>query len=449
MARFFAVTCMVFIIGFQLIWLRADYKNRKAQLLSRAETVLQEQLIELQVQQIAGSVTLTNRDSSITFDLNKLVKGAADTTQREEYLLQKGAYNAADVAIRIPLRKKDTTVPQSRLLYERLRSKKDFRERNRNFAVIGWIKDKQYPYPANAVNKESSEVTDIIVPETQRGVAYQLRFSNLWPSIIADMKGSLLLSLIYLLLSVATLAILMQSLARSRKLMAMKTGFTYNMTHELKIPVSTLYAAIEALDRYDMVHDAEASRRYIRLMKDDVNRLSGMIDSILTNARLEEGKIPLQLACIPIKTIIQTAQQVLSLQLQIKGATISTSGIPDGTEIYADKELIGNVFINLIDNTLKYHASGSPVIYIATYLSKGNLAIAFADNGPGIPQQYWQEIFEPYFRVPEADLHSTKGYGLGLSYAREIIHLHGGTIAVADSSEAGTTFRITLPLCHG
>ncbi len=73
------------------------------------------------------------------------------------------------------------------------------------------------------------------------------------------------------------------------------------------------------------------------------------------------------------------------------------------------------------------------------------IKIWFSDNGMGIPRQYQKEIFEPYFRVPEADLHRVKGYGLGLNYAREIILQHNGSISINSSDEQGTTFLIVLP----
>jgi two-component system phosphate regulon sensor histidine kinase PhoR len=104
-----------------------------------------------------------------------------------------------------------------------------------------------------------------------------------------------------------------------------------------------------------------------------------------------------------------------------------------------------NVFMNLIDNALKY-SNQAPVIRINCDVSEQYIHIHFKDNGIGISNEFKDRIFEPYFRIQEDDLYLQKGFGLGLSYVKEIIKLHKGNIELLEGVNKGTYFLIKLPL---
>jgi len=117
----------------------------------------------------------------------------------------------------------------------------------------------------------------------------------------------------------------------------------------------------------------------------------------------------------------------------------------DGNNFWvnADKTHIINVVHNLIENAIKY-SDGNTEINIKLAEKANHLELIVSDNGPGIPDEYHDKIFDKFFRIPQGDLHNTKGHGLGLSYVKEVVDKHGGTIHLKSGVGAGTTFILKL-----
>src|SRR5690606_4272748 len=109
-----------------------------------------------------------------------------------------------------------------------------------------------------------------------------------------------------------------------------------------------------------------------------------------------------------------------------------------------DKLHMQGVLINLLDNSLKY-ADKQPEINISLSKTAGDIKITIADNGPGIPKEYLDKVFDKFFRVPTGDRHNVKGFGLGLSYSQQIMQQHGGSINVYNKPEGGCVFILILP----
>ena len=112
--------------------------------------------------------------------------------------------------------------------------------------------------------------------------------------------------------------------------------------------------------------------------------------------------------------------------------------------IYADKTHIINVIHNLLENGIKY-SGDNLVISILVQSSDEQISLEVKDNGVGIPEEYQSKIFDKFFRVPQGNMHNTKGHGLGLSYVKQVIDNHNGRIKVNSKSGLGTSFIITLP----
>ena len=226
----------------------------------------------------------------------------------------------------------------------------------------------------------------------------------------------------------------------------MKDNFTHNMTHEFKTPLATLYAATEALTTYNILDDKETAREYIGLMRNDLKRLSAMTESILNDAKLSKGKMVMDFQMVKLRDFVEGIVSDLKPQLTIKKAVVAYETIPDTIFVTVDKEHFTNVFTNLIDNSLKYSAEDARILIEAAEDGKFT-TIRFSDNGIGIDLKYKNQIFSSYFRVPNGDQYKVKGYGLGLSYVKDVVALHGGTIELVDSKDnLGTTFEIILPV---
>lgn len=225
-------------------------------------------------------------------------------------------------------------------------------------------KNKQF-FPLNSWENAKNN-SEKIFSQIDSGRSYQLNFRNLPEVVFFKMISSILLSLLYLLICVSAVVFLLKNIDKRKRLMELKDNFTHNMTHEFKTPLATLYAAIEALTTYNILDDKEMAKEYIGLMKNDLNRLSAMTESILNNAKLSKGKMVMDFETVNLHDFIENIVSDLKPQLAMKNATVVFHAIPDTLSVNIDKEHFANVFANLIDNSLKYSAEDSRILIEAT-----------------------------------------------------------------------------------
>ncbi len=193
---------------------------------------------------------------------------------------------------------------------------------------------------------------------------------------------------------------------------------------------------------FDVLKDENKTHQYLDTASKELKRLSSMIDIILKSAIFERGDFKLEKTSFDFKEMllewseIQQLNSTKSLSIHIKF---------DGPSvIVADQTHLYNVINNLADNAIKYGPDNVEININCTWTNIG-LKMQFGDNGKGIPPMYQKNIFDKFFRVPTPHDHSIKGYGLGLSYVKNIIEKHGGTINLLTADSAGCVFEINLP----
>jgi signal transduction histidine kinase len=216
------------------------------------------------------------------------------------------------------------------------------------------------------------------------------------------------------------------------------------MTHELKIPISGLFLATEALERFNDIDDPQKARRHITTIRRGLEQLSGLVDRILNSARLQQRQVRLRRSVIPLKPLLEQICTDLAALTDERRARIEIETVDSNARLYGDPEQLRYVFFNLIDNAIKY-TPGPALVEINFRVDGPEHVVDVRDRGIGIAAPYHERIFEPYFRVPQHDLHDVTGYGLGLNIVREIIALHDGSVRVSKSGPDGTTFQIRLP----
>jgi signal transduction histidine kinase len=148
---------------------------------------------------------------------------------------------------------------------------------------------------------------------------------------------------------------------------------------------------------------------------------------------------------VGVNELISKAIDDLRVQIEYRESCVDY--IPATTAAYlnGDPDSLGKAIVNLLDNALKY-SLGRPAVAIAVSTSLDHVDISISDHGIGIPQEYNRSIFEQFFRVPQGNLHDVKGFGLGLSYVKEVIEQHNGKIFVSKNYPTGSRFTIKLPL---
>jgi len=268
----------------------------------------------------------------------------------------------------------------------------------------------------------------------------------LMQKIIPDILWSLLLTF----LTILSFVLVFQNMKKQQRLTALKNDLISNITHELKTPITTVGVAIEALSNFNALKDPERTKEYLEISKNELKRLSILVDKVLKTALFGEEEMKLKLEKLDLKQLIGDILASMKLQFEKFAAQIKFNVEGHSFIVHGDRIHLTSVIYNLLDNALKYSTpSPNPSIAVNLELQSDNLRLQVIDNGMGIPAEFKDKIFEKFFRVPTGDQHDIKGHGLGLNYVANVIRKHEGDIAVESEVGKGSTFTIKLPADHG
>ena len=176
----------------------------------------------------------------------------------------------------------------------------------------------------------------------------------------------------------------------------------------------------------------QTTEEFLRILEDEVDRLSGMVDSLLKLTSLEQ--VP-RTDRIELSELLHQVTEDVSSLFSGKGMHISTEAAPGS--IQGSRELLRRALFNLVENALKYGPEGGEVQIHA--------AITVSDQGPRIPPELRERIFEPFFRLDTARSRDLGGTGLGLALVRAIAEVHGGSVSVEEGPAGGNQFLLRLP----
>ncbi len=274
-------------------------------------------------------------------------------------------------------------------------------------------------------------------------VTYKLQIGNTFPYLIKRIALPILFSLLLLAITIFSFVLLYRNILKQRRLGELKNEFISNITHELKTPIATVGVAIEALKNFNAIDNPGRTKEYLDISSNELQRLSLLVDKVLKLSMFEKKEMELKYETVNLTQIVNEVVSSLKLQLEKYGARVTVIQEGDSV-IQGDRLHLLSVVFNLIDNALKY-SKGEPAIQVDVKEKDNNVVLAITDNGIGIAPEYKDKIFEKFFRIPHGDTHNAKGYGLGLSYAAQVIQKHNGTIEVESKTGAGTKFTITLP----
>lgn len=252
--------------------------------------------------------------------------------------------------------------------------------------------------------------------------------------------ASMLIALLLIILSTSTFIVIF----RQKKLSEIKGDFINNMTHELKTPIATISLASQMLADPKIPEKSRDMQGLASVINEESNRLRILVEKVLQTAIFEKTKIELDKNKTDIHEVILRAVDAFKLQVNGRGGVISTFLDATDPMVFIDETNFFNVFINLIDNALKY-TTRVPEIAISTGAYNKGITITVSDNGIGIPREHQKHIFEKFYRVPAGNTHNIKGFGLGLSYVRKIVDEHNGTIKVDSQINKGSKIIIHLP----
>jgi len=234
----------------------------------------------------------------------------------------------------------------------------------------------------------------------------------------------------------------LKELERLRQLDEMKSEFVSNVSHELRSPLSVIKSYVETiLDQVD-ADDYQTQREFLTVVNNETDRLTALIDDLLDISRIESGKFEIELCPVALSEIIQTVSRDIENKSNRHEIVVDIpSVLPD---LSADKDKMIQVFLNLIDNAIKFSPDGGKVFIKAGVKGK-MLKCDISDQGIGITRKDISRIFEKFYRVDNSDVYEIPGTGLGLSIVKHIIESHGGRISVKSKQGKGSTFTMLLP----
>ncbi|MGC8743895.1 MAG: ATP-binding protein [Verrucomicrobiia bacterium] len=306
--------------------------------------------------------------------------------------------------------------------------------------------NKWFSLPEQINNKKLSEVfkEDVMAvlnkllndksPESSANIELKHpRICNLYVerAIIKDEKGNLYGT-----------AFVFHDHTRLAMLEKTRREFVANVSHELRTPLTLIKGCVETLLEGGK-DDPEVSTRFLQTIKKHSDRLNFLIEDLLTISNLESGETKLNLEELDLRKTVQEVVDDLRNRAEAKSIAIYNN-IDESFSIMASPERLRQVFYNLIDNAIKYGRIGGN-IWITAQSNEANVTIAVKDDGPGIPPEARERIFERFFRVDKARSREQGGTGLGLSIVKHIVQAHGGKVWVESQFGKGATFYFTLP----
>jgi K+-sensing histidine kinase KdpD len=312
---------------------------------------------------------------------------------------------------------------------------------NQRMQSQGWDFTSKWVH-ASDTNKEEAKNNIVIMSRfftNEHGVI----ISNYQPYLTRRMLTPCLFVIFLLAITGIAFRTTYISLKKQMSLATLKDDFISNMSHELKTPVATVKVALEALYSFNALQQPERSREYLEMAVMEMNRLELLVNRALSTSLLESGRLSLQKEKTDLKKLTEEVIWGMQPRLLQHEAKVILETTGSNFISLLDKLHTQGVLINLIDNSIKY-ANRPAEIKIQLTEEQDSIQLSVTDNGPGIPEEYRERVFEKFFRVPAGNKHNTKGYGLGLSYAAQVMQQHMGSIRVANLPQGGCRFTLTF-----
>ncbi|TGD86527.1 response regulator [Mycolicibacterium sp. CH28] len=225
-----------------------------------------------------------------------------------------------------------------------------------------------------------------------------------------------------------------------------KTTFFSNISHEFRTPITLILGPVAELRGRATGIDDEA-RRELDVVHRNGLRLAKLVNTLLDFSRIEAGRMQAHYEPVDLAEVTAELASVFRSAIERAGLSLVVDCRPGGEPVYLDRDMWEKVVLNLLSNALKYTFDGS--ITVRVRYDAGEAVVSVADTGIGVPAAEMPRLFERFHRIESARTRSTEGSGIGLALVKELVGVHGGTIAAESAAGAGTTFTVRLPLGAG
>jgi two-component system phosphate regulon sensor histidine kinase PhoR len=220
--------------------------------------------------------------------------------------------------------------------------------------------------------------------------------------------------------------------------------FLMNLAHELRTPIFSIQGYVDTL-LDGALEDPNVNRKFLGNTSKSIDRLVRLVDDLDEISKLESGKIPIIQESFVIQDLVKDVYEEFSLMAKEKNIHLT---FKKGTErpltVYADKQKIKQVLVNLVENALKYGNEGGTITAGCYEMDDRHIYVEISDDGPGIAEEHLSRIFERFYRADRSRSRAIGGTGLGLAIVKHIIEAHGQTVNVRSKIGVGSSFGFTL-----
>ena len=237
--------------------------------------------------------------------------------------------------------------------------------------------------------------------------------------------------------------LVISDITQMRRLEKARQDFVANVSHELRTPLTSIHGFLENL-KEGAFEDREQSLKFLHIIQEDVDRLSRLIENLLDLSRLDAKNEGLRWEALDLGEEMESALAVLKDAIRQRRLTVKGVEILKSLKVLAERDRLRQVFVNLLDNAVKFNREGGEIHLEARRLGN-EVRISIRDTGIGIPKEGIPHVFERFYRVDKARSREVGGTGLGLAIVKHIIEAHRGTVSCQSELGKGSEFSLTLP----
>ncbi len=230
------------------------------------------------------------------------------------------------------------------------------------------------------------------------------------------------------------------------ELEALKEDLINMVVHDMKNPVTNAMMGIDMIELDSEGHLTDEQMRYLRMIKQNHEKLAEMTGNLLEISRLETGKIELKRSSIDVPQVMDRVIERYAAVLETEKKTIHVSVVPEVDHVIADENLFERIIANILSNAIKHsYPKGKIFIRVNPAEERRGVLVSIEDHGEGIPKEYHERIFEKFSQVHLREMGHKTDTGLGLAFCKMAVEAHGGTIRVESEPGKGSCFTFSLP----
>lgn len=431
------------VLVFQLYWLRITYVNQQVSFEQLATDALQKAYDQAVINSLPGKMITLGEKRSVKLSA-KLDLESLDAKSLQK-LIKPSDSATSDTVFTV----KEPTESMNSFLSEVLSmssfSKLSPAVLNKSYREELKIRKITLPFKLSVLKKGTKinpAPGTILVQLKNNKQVIAAEFSGVSKLLLIKILWPIVLSFLLVLLITGCISLLARIIYRQKKLENMKNDFISNISHELKTPLAILSTTNDVLLNFDGLKDREKTERYLRLSKDELYKLQGLIDGILSLSKMDHGDHGLgKSEMIYLHDLLKV---VASRFMELQGVEITLDLQVNNEQVSIWPDALKTVLSNLLDNAIKYTPGNDKLIRLTVTQDPKHYFFSIADFGIGISEEHQAYIFDKFYRVPKGNIHEVKGYGLGLSHVKSLVEKMGGEISVVSQLKKGSVFTVQL-----